>query len=129
MHKSKHHSGEPGKGGQARDRYCTFRLTQAEAAELDSAAEATGLSVSQLVRRRALGLPAPLAAAPLANHQLASELSKTNANLNQFVQHLNEARASGQHPVIDLAKGIDLVVKIDGNVRLLRADLIGASQK
>ena len=129
MHKSKQHSGEPGKEGQARDQYQTFRLTKLEAAELAEHAELSGHSVSQVVRIRVLGHPPPLAAAPLANHALASELSKTNANLNQFVQHLNEARATGKYPVIDLEDGINLVVKVDGNVRLLRADLVGASQK
>ena len=129
MHKSRHHSGEPGRDGQARNHYRTFRLTQAEAAGLDSDAEATGLSVSQLVRLRVNGQPPPVAAAPLANHELAWQLSKTTGNFNQFVQHLNEARASGQYPVIQLGKGIDLVMKVDQNVRLLRADLVGASQK
>ena len=129
MHKSKFHSGEPGKDGLARDRYCTFRLTETEAAELAEHASQCGRSVSQLVRLRVLCQPPPLAAAPLANHVLASELSKTNANLNQFVGHLNETRAAGKHPLIDLDEGIDLVVKVDGYVRLLRSDLIGASQK
>ena len=129
MHKSKHHSGEPGRNGQVRDRYKTFRLTEFEAAELAEHAGQCGRSESQLVRLRVTGQPPPLAAAPLVNHNLASELSKTTGNFNQFVQHLNEARASGQHPVIDLDKGIDLVLNVDQNVRLLRADLIGASQK
>ena len=129
MHKSKFHSGEPGRNGQVRDCYQTFRLTESEAAELAEHAGATGLSVSQLVRERVLGKPPPVAAAPLANHELAWQLSKTNGNFNQFVQHLNEARASGQYPVIDLEKGIDLVMKVDQNVKTLRADLTGAAQK
>ena len=129
MHKSKQHSGEPGRDGQARSHYCTFRLSEMEASELAEHAGHCGRSVSHLVRLRVLGHPPPLAAAPLANHALASELSKTNANLNQFVQHLNEVRATGKYPVIDLEDGINLVVKVDGNVRLLRADLVGASQK
>lgn len=129
MHKSKHHSGEPGRDGQARDCYQTFRLTENEGAELAKHAGQCGRSVSQLVRLRVLGQPPPLAAAPLANHELAWQLSKTTGNFNQFVTHLNEARASGQHPVIDLDKGIDLVLNVDQNVRLLRADLIGASRK
>ena len=105
------------------------RLTELEAAELAEHAGQCGRSVSHLVRLRVLDQPPPTAAAPLANHELASELSKTNGNFNQFVQHLNESRAAGKHLVIDLDEGIDLVVKVDENVRLLRADLVGASQE
>ena len=126
MHKSRHHSGEPGRDGQARDRYCTFRLSESEAAELAEHAGASSRSVSQLVRLRVLGQPPPLAAAPAANREMYSALARTAANFNQFVHCLNEARGRGEHPVLAIKEAIDLVSEVDKNLSALRADLIGA---
>ena len=129
MHKSKFHSGEPGKDGQARDRYQTFRLTESESAELAEHAGQCGRSVSQLVRLRVLGQPPPVAAAPAANREMYTELAGSASNLNQFMHRINEARARGEHHVFDLDKGTDLVQEVNKNVTALRAELIGAAQK
>ena len=128
MHKSKFHSGEAGRDGQVRDRYCTFRLTDLEAVELAEHAESSGRSVSQLVRLRVTGQPPPVAAAPLANRQMYEDLARTTANLNQLCHHLNDASARGLPEVLELVEVKTLVVDVLTKVNTLRADLIGASQ-
>ena len=132
MHKSKHHSGEPGRDGQARDRYQTFRLTELEAAELAEHASQCGRSVSQLVRLRVLGQPAPLAAAPLANWEMYSGLSPTTSNLNQIAHAFNESMARGESGLTNMEEVREVkstVEKLGFQLAELRADLIGASQK
>ena len=132
MHKSKHHSGEPGRDGQARDRYQTFRLTELEAAELAEHAGQCGRSVSQLVRLRVLGQPPPTAAAPLANLEMYAGLSPTASNLNQIAHHFNEAEARGEPGLTNMDEVRDVkstVMQLAGQLAELRADLIGASHK
>ena len=129
MHKSKHHSGEPGRDGQARDRYCTFRLREMEATELADHAAASGRSVSQLVRLRVIGQPPPVAAAPLANRKMYEDLARTTANLNQLCHHLNEAAARGLPEVLQLVEVKTLLVGVMKRVSALRADLLGVGQK
>ena len=131
MHKSKLHSGEPGRLGQARDQYQTFRLTEFESAELAEHAASCGLSVSRLVGLRALNKPAPRAAAPLANREMYSGLAPTTSNLNQLAHHFNEAEARGEPGLTDMgevARVKKLVLELGVQVAELRADLIGTSQ-
>ena len=125
MHKSKLHSGEAGRDSQARDHFHTSRLTKSESAELAEHAAAAGLSVSQLVRKRALGQPAPQAAAPPANLKMYDELAGTASNLNQLTHHLNQVQVAGQAQVIDLAATRALLQKLLFEVAQLRADLLG----
>ena len=127
MHKSKHHLAEP--NAKNRDRYQTFRVDESEARELVDHASAAGLSVSQLVRRRALGQPAPQAAAPELNRRAYQELARTAANLNQLTHHMNEARVAGQTQVLDLVQVKSLLQKALFEVSALRADLLGALNK
>ena len=132
MHKSKHHSGEPGKNGQARDRYCTFRLSELEAAEFVEHASLCGRSVSELVRLRVLDKPPPVAAAPLANREMYTGLSPTTSNLNQIAHHFNEAEARGGPGLTSMEEVHEVkstVVQLRVQLAELRADLIGASQK
>ena len=132
MHKSKRHSGEPGRDGRVRDRYQTFRLTALEATELADHAQATGLSVSQLVCQRALNRPPPLAAAPAANWEMYLGLTPTASNLNQLAHQFNLAEARNEPGLTDMGevKEVkDQIVKLAGQVAELRADLIGASKK
>ena len=132
MHKSKHHSGEPGRDGQVRNCYQTFRLTELEATELAQHAESTGRSVSQMVRIRVLGKPPPLAAAPAANREMYAGLAPTTSNLNQIAHAFNESIARGEPGLTNMIE-VDsvkkLVLELGVQVAELRADLIGASQK
>ena len=127
MHKSKHHLAEPDE--KNRDRYQTFRVTEGEARELVNHASAAGLSVSQLIRRRALGQPAPQAAAPELNRIAYQELARTAANLNQIAHHLNQTQVSGRAEIFDLVQVKALVQKALSQVAGLRADLLGALNK
>lgn len=124
MHKSKHHLAEP--DVQNRNQYQTFRLTESEAAELVDHARAAGLSVSELVRRRVLGHPAPVAAAPELNRLAWAEMSKTTANLNQLCHHLNEIRVRGIVEVLNLMMVKSLLELVVEKVQKLRNELIGA---
>jgi hypothetical protein len=127
VHKSKHHFGEA--AVQHRNRYQTLRVTEDESRELVEHARYAGLSVSQLVRQRALGQRAPVAAAPALNREAYQELSRTASNLNQLTHHLNQVQLSGQVQVIDLAQVRALLEKTIDQVAALRADLVGASKK
>ena len=127
MHKSKHHFCEGDVG--SRNRYQTFRLTEREASELVDHARASGHSVSQLVRLRALGQAAPQAAAPELNRRAYEELARTTGNLNQLAHHMNEVRIAGQTQVVDLVQVKSLLQKTLSQVAGLRADLLGALNK
>ena len=132
MHKSKHHSGEPGRDGQVRNCYQTFRLTELEATELAQHAESTGRSVSQLVRLRVNGQPPPVAAAPAANREMYAGLAPTTSNLNQLVHAFNESMARGEPGLKNMEEVREVkrtVVDLAEQLAELRADLIGASQK
>ena len=127
MHKSKHHFAD-GEAG-SRNRYQTFRLTESEAGELVEHARSSGHSVSQLVRLRVLGQPAPVAAAPELNRAAYEELARTAANLNQLAHHLNEVRVASAAEIIDLVQVKALVQKALAEVADLRAELLGTSKK
>ena len=127
MHKSKHHFAD-GEAG-SRNRYQTFRLTESEAGELVEHARTSGHSVSQLVRLRVLGQPAPVAAAPELNRAAYAELARTAGNLNQLAHHLNVVRVAGKSEIIDLVQVKTLVQKALFEVSALRADLLGALNK
>lgn len=62
-----------------------FRLTAAERAFLRSQADAAGLSESDFLRRRALGLPVRAAAAR-SDPALVSELNRIGVNVNQLAR-------------------------------------------
>lgn len=126
MHKSKHHFGSAEVA--SRSRYQTVRVTEAEARELVEHARSAGLSVSQLLRHRALGQRAPVAAAPALNREAYAELARTASNLNQLAHHLNQVQVSGQAQVIDLAAVRALIQKAIDEVAKLRTELVGAAR-
>lgn len=82
---------------EKRSRMVTVRVRQDEYDELARHAEAAGISTSQLVRLRVLGLDEPKAKTPDANHRAWHDLRGIGTNLNQLVHHLNvEAKAMGR---------------------------------
>lgn len=97
----------------------TIRLTPAEADELTTHADLARISVSELLRRRALDRPLPPAAAPAINVEKYGELARLAANLNQAVKHAN------QLGVLDRNHFVTLVSDCREQVQNLRADLIG----
>ncbi|PJN95209.1 hypothetical protein CNY89_09835 [Amaricoccus sp. HAR-UPW-R2A-40] len=79
-----------------RDTRVQLRLTAEERAELERRADAFGLSLSDYLRRRALGSAMPATAAEeRARAALATALLRIGVNLNQAMRRYN---ASGRPP-------------------------------
>jgi hypothetical protein len=69
-------------------------LTEAERAELETRVRATGLTMSEFVRRRALGVPLPASAGDQRTRALlATALLRLGVNLNQIAHHMNAGRS------------------------------------
>jgi hypothetical protein len=76
-----------------RDNLLQVRLTAIEKVGLEGRAASVGLSVSEFVRRRALGVPMPPQAADRATRdKLATALLRIGVNLNQITKHMNAGR-------------------------------------
>ena len=105
----------------------TVRVTPAEAAELVEHAEATGLSVSALIRNRVLGHPMPKGAAPAINLAARRELSSTAANLNQITHRLNLAVLSTEPSGVTLDQVMTAVTETSEKVKKVRLGLLGAT--
>lgn len=98
----------------------TLRVTPAEGEELAEHARRAHVSVSELLRRRALGQPLPPAAAPEINLQAYSQLARLAANLNQSMRHANETG------MLDKNTFLSTVSACLEQVQKLRQALIGA---
>lgn len=73
-------------------------LTVEERAHIESAAAASGLSVSEFVRRRSLGYRMPVSrSAEQGRDLLATALLRLGVNLNQIAKHMNAGRAAPDH--------------------------------
>jgi Bacterial mobilisation protein (MobC). len=73
-------------------------LTEAERAQLEQQASLFGLSLSEFVRRRTLGLPMPATAAEQRTRAaLATALLRLGVNLNQIAHHMNAGRSAPSH--------------------------------
>ena len=98
---------------QSRDCRQTTLLTMHEKAELESRADAVGLTVSEFVRRRSLGVPLPPQSADRqTNDKLATALLRIGVNLNQIAHHMN----AGRHAPPELP---GLIMTIDHHVKML----------
>lgn len=91
-------------GSETRQRsgVARMRCTPAELAQLEAAAERTGLTVGAFMRQQCLGTPGPRAArrppverAALA--QLLAQMGKCGSNLNQIARVLNSGGDVPEH--------------------------------
>ena len=82
--------------GDLHDVRTTVLLTEQERAELEQRAQlAGGLTLSEFIRRRALGIPLPAGAAEQRTRAaLATALLRLGVNLNQIARHMNAGRAA-----------------------------------
>ena len=113
------------RNGENRSVFHTVRLTPAEAAEVAEHAEACGLSISALIRRRVLGLALPAGSAPAVNLGAWRELSHLAANFNQMVKAANEQRVAMGAAVLDLVQVKSLLQKLDSKLDKVRLLLLG----
>lgn len=105
--------------------WISFRLTPAERAELKDHAHLARISVSELVRRRVLGLPEPKASVPQVNAQLRSDLAPVANNLNQLTKQVHQAGEVLPAHIQPLGRVLGLLKSLLDRVRL---ELIGAEQ-
>lgn len=102
--------------------WISFRCIPAERAELRDHAHLARISVSELARRRVLGLPPPKAAVPQVNAQVHADLGRVGNNLNQLTKLAHE---SGQPQLQPLARALAELKALLDQVRLA---VIGADQ-
>jgi len=77
-----------------RDVPTVIMMTEAERAELETRVRATGLTMSEFIRRRALGVPLPASAGEQRSRAaLATALLRIGVNLNQIAHNLNAGRS------------------------------------
>lgn len=115
------------KNSENRIVFHTVRFAPDEAAELVAHAQATGLSVSALIRARVLGHPTPRGAAPAVNLAAWRELASTASNLNQLAHRLNASALAGEPAEISLDQVKALLSDLAEKVKKVRLELIGAS--
>lgn len=89
----------------------TVRYTAAERVFLEEQAVAAGVSVSDLVRRRSLGLAVQPRRAR-ADAALLSELNAVGVNLNQIARNLNTGRALRMDAEVALSELRGLIARV-----------------
>ncbi len=78
---------------ERRDCQTTVLYTIQERAELERRADAVGLTLSEFIRRRTLGVPLPPQSADRQTRdKLATSLLRIGVNLNQITKHINAGR-------------------------------------
>ena len=73
----------------SRTRIATVRFEPAEYARLEAAAEARGLSLSEIIRRNSLGRVIPEPRTPQMDREVITELRRIGTLLNQSVHAFN----------------------------------------
>lgn len=73
----------------SRSRITTVRLRPDEHARFLAAAAETGQSVSEIIRRTALGRVLPPPRPPQVDSEMVTQLRRIGVNLNQAVAHFN----------------------------------------
>ena len=104
-----------------RDIRTAVMLTAIERAELEERARVCGVTLSEFVRRQALGRAMPASAIEhRARATLATALLRIGVNLNQLVRHMNAGRAESiQLPALigDIRAHIDRLTHDAGRNR------------
>lgn len=101
---------------ERRDCQTTVLYTIQERAELERRAHALGLTLSEYIRRRTLGVPLPPQSADRQTRdKLATSLLRIGVNLNQITKHMN----AGRHAPPELAS---LAATIQTHLDMLTAD-------
>jgi hypothetical protein len=105
--------------------WVTFSLPLAGREELKDHAHLARISLSELVRRRVLGLPEPRAAVPTVNSQVYSELGRVGNNLNQLTKlsHESGQLAPAQVQTLGLA-----LSQLKALLVQVQSDVIGAAE-
>jgi hypothetical protein len=88
--------------GEERSKQIIVRMTVSESTRLRAAAKTAGLSVSEFLRRRSLGVPV-VPPRPKADAQTIFELNAIGNNLNQIAHHLNAGRDGEASYTLELA--------------------------
>lgn len=98
---------------ERRDCQTTVLYTIQERAELERRAHALGLTLSEYIRRRTLGVPLPPQSADRETRdKLATSLLRIGVNLNQITKHMN----AGRHAPPELPS---LVATIQTHLKIL----------
>lgn len=102
---------------QLRDTFFQVRLTVVERAELEQQAAHFDITLSELLRRRALGRRLPLPKAEeKANATMATALLRIGVNLNQIAKNMNAGRGMPMHLpnlVADIRAHVDRLTAYD----------------
>lgn len=91
---------------ERRDCQTTVLYTIQERAELERRCHALGLTLSEYIRRRTLGIPLPPQSADRETRdKLATSLLRIGVNLNQITKHIN----AGRHAPPELPAIVDTI--------------------
>ena len=95
-----------------------IRVSADEKSDLKNLAKKTGLSVSEFIRRSALGKEIdPAIIIPEVNRATYSELSKIGTNLNQIAAKLNQDQMPDRDRIINsLAACVKLTKEVRGQL-------------
>ena len=100
----------------------TLRVTPTESDELTNHAQSACISVSELLRRRALGIRLPPVAPPRLNIQIYGELAQLSADLQKALRFANEAEIQARSPFVNI------VSSCLEQVNAFRLELIGVQK-
>ena len=95
------------------------RVNAAELAELESKADAAGVSVTEWLRLAGLRRRAPAGVVPAINRDAWAALARSAANLNQLTKAVNEGR--------DLRVDVDALRLMYREIQTLRQQLFGVA--
>lgn len=115
------------RNSENRTGWLTVRLTDAEVAEVKGHADVSGISASELIRRRVLGQRLPKGSAPEINRAAWADLARTAGNLNQLTHHLNIQNLKGGEAMVESGEVKNLVRTLVDQVQKVRLELLGAS--
>lgn len=105
--------------------WVTFSLPSAARDELRDHAHLARISVSELVRRRVLGLPPPKASVPTINTQTYASLGRIGNNLNQLTKLAHESGQLGPAQLQPLAR---VLAELKSFLDRVRQEVIGTDQ-
>ena len=113
---------------ERRNKTIKARFTETEDSRLKREADAAGISVSQLVRLRAIGkeeelschhTTAPKVIVHSADPELLRQIAKIGGNINQIARHLNRLNVAGELTSAEFLDALTTLKALENDLSLL----------
>lgn len=96
----------------------SFYVNDIERAQIEQAAAAHGVGLSEFFRRRSLGQKMPVAAERQQQAETTTALLRLGVNLNQMAKHMNAGRSPAHDAIMELVGRINREMdKLDESYR------------